>query len=237
MTWYVSADPLYFEEAVDWFRALTPITDEDELELDEYARRRSWKVAGVAQLDIVEDLFESIGDAIETGQSFDAWKREQKELLKSQWGSPNSPRVETIFRNATQQAHNAGRWQQMTKPDLMLARPYGLFDGVRDSRQTEVCKAWDGTVMLLSEFAAHRACPQLHHRCRSQIRNITAADARRRGISSAPPQEQAADGFGTAPDVAEWHVDPTEYEPGIAAQFERKAHEMRAAMKPAKLAG
>lgn len=226
MTWNLSAEPSRFDDAVKWFSARFPVTEEIANELGDYAGPRAWKIAGVTQLDVVQEVHSSLTAAIASGIPLEEWKKSIEKTLTESWGRKDSHRIETIFRNSTQQAYNAGRWRQMHDPVVLALRPYGMFDGVDDSRITPVCKAWDGTVLPLEQFAAQGACPQLHHRCRSQIRSIRESEAKRRGITTTPPTETASEGFGAAPDLSDWQPDPTKYDPALFATFTAKQAEI-----------
>ncbi len=220
--WRVTADPDRFDEAVAFFESRFPVTEEVRDALDEYAGERAWTIAGVAQLEIVNDVHESLTRAIANGTPLDTWKKEVEASLTDAWGKSDSARIDTIFINATQQSYNAGRWRQMQDPEVKALRPYGFFDGVNDSRQSPICKKWDGTILPIDEFADRGACPQLHHRCRSQIRSIRESEARRRGITETPPDIEAAEGFGAAPTEAQWKPDPKKYPNVLWAEFQRK---------------
>ena len=223
MTWEVTAEPSRFDEAVEWFAGRFPTTEETAAEIDGYAEQRAFKIAGVAQLEVVQQVHESLTDAIATGIPFEEWQRQIRDDLTKAWGRPDSHRIETIFRNANQQSYNAGRWRQMHHPDVVGLRPYGFFDGVVDSRQTDICRNWDGTILPLEEFAQRGACPQLHHRCRSNIRSITEREAKRRGgVTAEVPTDTADAGFGQAPTEADWQPDPSKYDPGLFATYEAK---------------
>jgi SPP1 gp7 family putative phage head morphogenesis protein len=227
VSWGATAEVGRFAEAIEWFLGRFPVTDEIAAALGEYAGRRAWKIAGVAQLEVVQDVHDSIGKAIETGIPFDVWKKQVATQLTQAWGRPDSYRIETIFRNATQQSYNAGRWRQMQQPEVLELRPYGYFDGVSDSRQSDICKAWDETILPLAEFARLKACPQMHHRCRSNLRSITEREANRRGgVTTVIPSERAQAGFGDAPIMADWQPDPERYEPSAYAEHDRKLEQI-----------
>lgn len=226
MSWSATADVERFDDAVEWFANRFPITEELADELGDYAGPRAWTVAGVAQLDIVMQVHASILRALSRGTPFDEWKREISATLTAAWGAKNAHRIETIFRNATSQALSAGRWRQITDPDVMTLRPYGLFDAVLDARTSDICEEWDGTILPLDEFAQRGAVPQLHHRCRSQIRSITQREAFRRGVTDRLPDATAQTGFGKAPTEADWSPDSRDYSASLFAEYERKRAEL-----------
>ena len=156
---------------------------------------------------MVQDLFDSLAGAVRRGMGLDAWKRRLPALLRAAWGRGSAFRVETIFRNAVQQAFSRGRYKQMTHPAVKRFRPFWLFDGVNDSRITPICKERDGVVLEADDPWWLTNYPPLHHRCRSGVRTLRAAQARRRGITTpeqlaeieSSPQVTKHGTFGLAP--------------------------------------
>ena len=71
MSWAVTADVEEFPEAAEFFRSRFPITAALADRLGAYAGPRAWTVAGVAQLDVVLTVWESLLRAIEIGKPFD----------------------------------------------------------------------------------------------------------------------------------------------------------------------
>jgi SPP1 gp7 family putative phage head morphogenesis protein len=235
VVWKVSAAASKFAEAVSWFGNRLPVTDQLAAELGAYTGPRAFTIAGVTQLDVVNDVHRSLERAIADGIPFDEWKAEVQDKLTKAWGRKDSARIETIFINANQQAYNAGRWAQMTDPAVLPLRPFGFFDGVADSRQSPICRECDGTILPLSDpwWATHS--PQLHHRCRSQIRTLRESDARRRGVTAAPPTKDADEGFGLTPTLSGWAPEPQKYPPDLWSEYQRKAAEIEASATRARV--
>lgn len=146
----VSDDTVDFDEAVEQFRKLTPISDDDYEALTARAKRKAFKVAGVAQLDVVQDTFDAIDDAIANGSDIDDFKAAVGEALESAWhGTVENPgwRLETIFRTGVQRAYGEGRYRQATDPDTLEDREYWMFDAVMDDATTDECADCNGTVL------------------------------------------------------------------------------------------
>lgn len=211
----ITADPLRFDEAVAWFRARLPITDDEFATLSSEARQRAWTIAGVQQLDVVESVWAKLDKANEAGTPFADFKKSVSAELAAEWGKPNAARVETIFRNATQSSLNRGRYAQMKAPDVVRFRPFWMYDAVRDSRTTELCKGLDETVLPQDHQFWDTHIPPLHHRCRAGIRSLRKAEAERRGIRRDPPAIDPDPGFGRAPGKGEWTPDKKKYPKAI----------------------
>lgn len=224
MAWAVTSELRKFDEAIEFFAGKFPLTKALIAELGEHSGPRAWTVAGVSQLEIVQQTHASLLRAIENGTPFAEWQKEAEASLTKAWGKRDSARLRTIFVNATQQANNAGRWAQQTDPEVLSLRPFGMYDSVVDDRTSEFCRTWDGVILPLEEFAKRNACPQTHHLCRASIRSLRPGDAKDRGGTTAkPPTVKASKGFGEAPTTAMWKPDRAKYDPQIWNEYERKA--------------
>lgn len=213
----VSADPVDFAEAVAHFTRRVPMLKVDWIELARRAQRRAFTIAGVAQLDLVAHVHEKIRAALVAGTPFEAFRRSVVGALRAAWTQEDAPkgapadtpdahaaRIELIFRNASNQSFNAGRFLQAKHPETAKLRPYWLFDGIADARQSEICQECDGTVLRADDpwWATH--VPPLHHNCRSGFVTLTEKQAKAEGIASSAPEQEAAPGFGLEPSKAEW---------------------------------
>ncbi|MEY4531312.1 MAG: hypothetical protein RLZZ156_2033, partial [Deinococcota bacterium] len=211
MTWRVSAKPRAYQEALDWFRAKVPMPDAQYQALSAANRRKAFTVTGVAQLDLVHDVWKEIETALESGMTLEDFKRNVGARLAREWGGANGFRVETIFRTNMQLAYGAGRYAQMTDPDVLETRPYWMYDSVLDERTSSLCRSLDGTVKRHDDPWWDKHIPPLHHRCRSAVRTMTENQATTRGITSNPPDLEPSEGFGERPDVSDWQPNPQKY--------------------------
>lgn len=220
--WSVSADPARFDEAVEWFRGRVPLTDELFELLGAAFQRRAFRVAGVAQLQIVNEVYQILLDLLNAGGSLGDFKRQVRQRLTSQFVAS---RVETIFRNNVQSAFNAGRWRQLQQPAVRRHRPYLMYDAAMDSRTSEMCRDRNGKVLHRSDPWWSSNQPPLHHRCRSAVRALTTKQAQRRGIVTGPELTDlppVTEGFGAEPSEDDWRPDPTNYPPELWANFADK---------------
>lgn len=213
--WKVSADPVDPEEAIAWFRSRVPLTKEEWQALQEQARRKAFTVAGVAELDLLAEAWDSLARAIEQGTPYAEWANGVRNRLEAAWGRPDGQRLEAIFRTNVQMAYSSGRWVQMEDPEFKETRPYRMYDAILDSRTTRICQERNGTVLPADDPWWQRNWPPLHFNCRSGVRSLTQAEAERRGTTERPPSAPGQEGFGLAPDASEWG---RAYARGITAQ-------------------
>jgi len=213
--WKVSANPVNPEEAIAWFRSRVPLTKEEWLTLQEQARRKAFTVAGVAGLDLLAEVWESLSQALEQGTPYREWISSVRDRLEAAWGRPDGQRLETIFRTNVQMAYSSGRWAQMEDPQVTQTRPYRMYDAILDSRTTRICQERNGTVLPADDPWWRSNWPPLHFNCRSGVRSLTQAEAERRGTTERPPSVPRQEGFGLAPDASEWG---RAYARGVTAQ-------------------
>jgi len=196
----VTADLSRFDEALRWFLQRVILTDDELDTLNAKARMQSFWLAGGDQMRLVQDVFDGITAALNTGESFHLFKKLVSAKLASAWGGVNPHRVETIWINAMQRAYGGGRYRQLTKPVMKRLRPYWMYDAVMDGRTTTICKERDGKVVAQDDPWWDANYPPLHHRCRSGVRALTERQAKRKGITTAPAfDERPTDGFGASP--------------------------------------
>lgn len=223
MAWAVTADPERFDEAEAWFDSRFPITEELKEALGVYAGERAWLLAGVAELDVVLEVFESISAAIKEATPLDEWKADIRKRIGERWGSKTSARLDTIFRTNVQKAYGRGRYLQMADPDVVAVRPYWMFDAILDGRTSAQCSARNKTILRQQDPWWDSNYPPIHFSCRSSVRSLTAEQAKKRGISPrAPDTDDPAEGFGNAPTADEWKPDPDKYPAELWRIFEDK---------------
>ncbi len=215
------ADPIRFEQAVRAFRRKDPITDDAMDVLDASERERSFWVAGVAEADVVQQLFDAMDAAIEKGTPLSEFRKAVEEPLFDAWGFEDSPRLETVFRTNIMTAQNAGRYEIMTAPTVLDARPFWRLETVEDDRQSDICSEFNDPPIVLPAddpfWKSHH--PPLHHNCRDEIAPLTAEEAADEGLTENPPEMDPAEGFGAPPSVTgeDWVPDLSGYDDEIAA--------------------
>lgn len=223
--WPIGLDDLDFDEAIAFFRDLLDLTKDEEKDLLERAGKHGFTVAGVAQLDLVHEVWRALDKAIADGTTLEDFKAAVGDKLEAAWsGTVKAPgaRIETIFRTNVQVAYSAGRYTQATDPDVSSDRPYWLYDAVLDSRTTPTCRACDGTVLPADDAWWKTHIPPLHHNCRSTFITLTREQAEARGITTKPPKHVADDGFGAPPTAPPWEPDKADYPDELWSEFEKK---------------
>lgn len=193
------AVPGTFAEAVEWAKARgVVLPDEFYGQVSDEAKGKAFTASGLSALTQIQSTMDSLTAALESGETFADWQaRASGELA----GLPDG-RLETIFRNFTQQAYNAGRWKQFE--NNKANRPYLMFSAIDDARTTAICRQRNGTIKPIGDPFWTRNSPQLHHRCRSMLISLSEAQAKARskggsGLNKPPPADPVVGGWGYKP--------------------------------------
>jgi uncharacterized protein with gpF-like domain len=226
VSWDVSFDPVDFAEAIKFFRARVPMTDGEYAALEREATAQAFTVAGVAQLDVVAQVYDAVLEALEKGTTLADFQEAVGDSLERAWGDTVADpgwRTETIFRTNLQSHYAAGRYEQSTDPDVLTARPFWRFDAVMDGATTQVCEDSNGTILHAGNqwWAGHY--PPCHFNCRSVTTTLSPDDAAEAGLDDAGPHVGADPGFGGLPGKAPaWTPDPSDYPPELWNKWREK---------------
>lgn len=223
MTWAVSADPVDFDDAIAWFRKRVAMTKADFERLSAAAKRKAFFVSNVAQLELIQQVWDAIDKAVKEGTPLADFKKTIGSELRKAWaGTVDDPpwRLETIFRTNVQNAYGAGRYRQATHPDVAGDRPVWMFDAILDGRTTDICEACDGTKLPNDDAWWKTHLPPLHFNCRSSF--IALTDKQAGKITLVAPTQPPQDGFGGVPGADEWEPDPNAYAPTLAQALTQK---------------
>lgn len=220
--------PVPFAEAIAWASARQVVLPESYYgQLQGLARSMAFSVAGIAKLDQLQTVLDSLAANLESGESFGQWKNRVREG-EIPLDLP-AHRIENIFRTNTQGHYGRGRCEQQKR--TLADRPYFLYDAVNDSRVRLTHAAMDGFVARYDDPTWRVWTPPAGYQCRcrrialseAQAKRFIAADAKR--LANDP--ELAKDRATAQPDKG-WDYDPcAEPDEGLRRAWARwvgKAH-------------
>ena len=183
------------EEAIRFFRAKvnTPTRAWDDLRHGAHAR--AWSVAGVQADDMLADIRRAMDKAIAQGTTLDEFRRDIAPLLTDLGWADRGPgyvgwRTRVIYETNMRTAYAAGRYAEMTDPDVLAARPFWRYrhSGKRDARPQH--KAWDGLVLRADDPFWQSHYPPNGWGCGCYVQSLGPRDLARAGKTGpdeAPP--------------------------------------------------
>lgn len=182
-------------EAVAFFERKGLVITENWYDVLGEVHNRAFTVAQVAKLDVLQDIRDAMLSAMQTGQSFSAFKKGLQPLLeqKGWWGravdaetgeilktypGTNRPvrygdpqRLKLIYDTNLQSAFMAGRRErQLGNVD---DRPYWEYVAVMDSRTRPSHRALNGRVFRYDDPFWQSFYPPNGYRCRCRVRALS----------------------------------------------------------------
>jgi len=168
--------PLPFAEAIEWAKSRgVELPEVYYGELQGLARAMAFSVAGLASVDQLQIVLDSLAKATENGESFRAWQK-RVESGEIPLDLPIH-RLDNIFRTNIQGHYARGRCQQHR--ETLDSHPWFLYDAVNDSRTRPAHAAMDGFVARHDDPIWKKWDPPNGYRCRCRKIAITEAQAER----------------------------------------------------------
>lgn len=168
--------PLPFDEAIAWSIAREVVLpDEYYGALQAQARSMAFSVSGIAQLDVLTAVKDSLTKVLEQGDSFGKWK---KGVLSGEIPLQGLPahRIENIFRTNIQSNYARGRCeQQRANYD---SQPWLMYDAVNDARTRPAHSAMDGFVARYDDPVWNTWRTPNGYQCRCRLIALTERQAK-----------------------------------------------------------
>lgn len=165
-------DIVEFREALEWAErrgVVLPNTYYTELPAE--SRAFAFTVSYLSKLGIIQEILDSLTEALDSGLSFIEWR----DLPISGLQSLQPFHIETIYRNFMQTAFQIGHWEQFERG--AERRPYLLYSTIRDGRETDLCRGLDGIIRRWDDAFWSSYAPPNHHNCRSSVISLTESQA------------------------------------------------------------
>jgi hypothetical protein len=148
---------LPFQEQIDFFRQKLNLPTEHYDDILKSAHDRAFVVAGAMKADLLNDLRGAVDKAIADGKSIQWFRKEFAGIVQQHgwegWTGSDTKagrdwRTRVIYSTNIRASYNAGRYAQLTHPDLLKSRPYWKYihnDTVAHPRPLH--QSWSGTVL------------------------------------------------------------------------------------------
>ena len=184
-------------KAIEWLQA-KGVTAESYRNLTASEIAKVYTIARITDLDMLNDIKQSMIKAADNGQAFADWRKDILQHLQNKgWLHPNGHdgkviidptsgevfgaprRLENIYRTNMQTAYSAGQYQAyMANID---SRPYWMYDAVGDHRTRPAHAAMDGLVYRYDDPFWATFYPPNGYRCRCSVIALSERDMQRDG--------------------------------------------------------
>lgn len=174
----VTGQRLPFQEQIAFLKQKVrlPTARYDELTSEQHDR--AFVVAGAMKADLLADLHNAVKQAVEQGQAFHQFQSNFDEILaKKGWLNDETKgykawRAKIIYQTNLRTSHMAGRYQQMTDPDVLKERPYWRYKHNTVENPRIEHKHWDDLVLPANSPFWRRNYPPNGYGCRCTVEAI-----------------------------------------------------------------
>lgn len=177
------------KEALEYFRKkkLSPELDLEEAWPEEHDL--AFKVAGVAVEDLLAAISAAVDKALAEGLTYEQFSAQLDDVMVAlgwkQDGDKAPHRLRIIYDTNMRVARAAGQWDRIQR--TAEARPYLEYGlGPAEHHRPEH-EAWAGTVLAISDPWWNTHAPPNGYGCKCRLRQLSAAEAERKGISAEAP--------------------------------------------------
>jgi uncharacterized protein with gpF-like domain len=148
----MSADwqDLPFNEAIDYFRNKVDLPTQRWTDLMGGMHAPAFVVAGANKAELLADLRGAVDKSIAKGGTIQDFRKDFNATVnKTGWTYKGEYgwRTGVIFNTNLSVAYSAGRYKQMTDPDVLAAMPYWRYKTMRDTRVRPLHRQWDGVTL------------------------------------------------------------------------------------------
>ena len=215
------------KEAIAFLRQKTNQTTQRWTDVWNEAHSRAFSVAGAASEALVEDFRTAVAKAIEQGTTLAEFRRDFDSIVaKHGWVHTGTAgwRSQIIYETNLSTAYSAGRYAQMTEPDVLQAFPYWRYQHNAAIHPRQQHLDWSGLVLRADDPWWGTHYPPNGWRCHCSVSPVSRGGLGRMGRTApdtAPPidlrpvQIRTDDGFKTV--QVPRGIDPSfAYNPGEA---------------------
>lgn len=185
---------LPFDEAIRFLRQKISLPSKTWRDIEGRAHDRSFVVAGAIKDGLIEDLRAAVDDAIAKGETLDTFATRFEQIVAKHgwtgWTGEGSPggrawRARVIYETNLKTAYAAGRYAQMTDPDLLKVRPYWMYkhaDTRTPLRPRPEHEGWDGLVLRWDDPWWQTHYPPNGWNCSCGVRPVSRREMKAEGL-------------------------------------------------------
>jgi hypothetical protein len=184
-------DQLPFQEAIDFLRGKVNLPTRKYDDVLRQGQVRAFTVAGVTRDDMLSDFRAAVEKARAEGTGFNEFRKDFDAIVeRTGWqfnarGSTDEERrdwrARIIYTTNMRTSYMAGRWAQLTDPDVLRYRPYLQYvhSGAEHPRLQHL--AWNGLVLAATDPAWNVMYPPNGWGCGCDVKALSHRDLARLG--------------------------------------------------------
>lgn len=207
---------LPFDEAIEHFKDKLSLPTQQWTDIWQGQHARAFVVAGATRSDLLSDLRDAVRRAIEDGESLGQFQDRFDGIVeKYRWRHTGSAgwRARVIYETNLRTAYAAGRYRQMTDPEVLKRRPYWEYRHGDSAHPRALHQQWSGKVLKADDKWWDTHYPPNGWGCKCRVFAIGPRDLKRLGKSGPDPAPDDGERKWVSPGGKE-HVIPNGIDPG-----------------------
>lgn len=175
----------------------------------DFFKAKSFSVAGVARADLIAAIKDELTRAMAEGVSSKDFRLALDDLFARNGLDPlASHHIDTIYRTNMQTAFQAGRYQQLSKPHILKARPYWKYVAIRDGVTRPAHREMHGKIFHHTNPIWRVWYPPNGFNCRCQVVSLSQREVDRDGlyVDESDPSGKSFESLDTDTGVLTRHV-------------------------------
>lgn len=219
---------LQFQEQIDFLSQKINLPTETHNEITSRQHDRAFVVAGAMKADLLNNLHQAVNEAVANGQSFKQFQDGFDEILaKHGWLNDADKgykawRARIIYQTNLRTSYAAGRYKQMTDPEVLKRRPYWCYRHNTVENPRIQHEHWNNLVLPADAKFWKINFPPNGYGCNCTVDAINERQLKAMGKTK-PDDDPAFDDadrqeFNSSPG-ASWYPDLDKYPEPIAKSF------------------
>lgn len=218
---------LKFQAQIDYLQQKINLPTESYKDLTARQHDRAFVVAGAMKADLLNDLHVAVNEAVASGQTLKDFQKNFDQIIaKRGWLADSDKeykawRAKIIYQTNLRTSHAAGRYKQMTDPDVLKRRPYWVYrhNSIENPRITH--ESWNNLVLPAEHAFWKVNFPPNGYGCNCTVEAINERQMNAMGKTKpdqAPSLDDDRTEFDSAPGAA-WYPDLNQYPAPLAKSF------------------
>ena len=150
---------VHWQAAIDQAQSRGVLLPEAYYALPDALKGQAQTISGMTRLDQIQAVIDKVNDHIATGGTLASF---QKQAAAQHFGL-NKNHLDLVFRNATQNAYQAGHWRNFEANKT--SRGYLMYSAINDSRTRPAHRALSGMIRPVDDAFWATHSPPCGHRC------------------------------------------------------------------------
>lgn len=224
----MSSFQVQFQEQIDYLKQKNNLPTQSYKDITSRQHDRAFVVAGAMKADLLNDLHNAVNKAVADGQSFQQFQDSFDDIIgKHGWLNDEDHkykawRAKMIYQTNLKTSHAAGRYKQMTSPEMVKLRPYWRYRHNTIENPRIQHEKWNNLVLPVDAAFWRVNFPPNGYGCNCTIEAINERQLRAMGKTKPDTEPAFDDGersdFNSAPGAA-WFPDLNKYPEPIAKEF------------------